>query len=190
MSFWKTVPHLSSGGRGVGLAIALLAPGLAACTTTEEANKAIKSRFIGQSSDVFFSQYGAPLSEFQLNNGGTVYRWRGGETSRTLPAEYRTLAPASDPMAGKTTSKTTTTVSQPNSSTTVTETRTTSSSVSFGGAAGPQQVLVRPARVEHLFCEAQVTVDADGIITNVEATRDTDGEGFSLSRCAEVFGVK
>ncbi|PSJ58284.1 hypothetical protein C7I85_20750 [Mesorhizobium soli] len=170
-----------------GLAIALLAPALAACTTTEEANKAIKSRFIGQPSDVFFSQYGAPLSEFPLNNGGKVYRWRGGETMRTLPAEYTTIGTA-DPMAGKSTTKTTTTVMQPNSSTTVTETRTTTSGVTFGGM--PQQVMVKPARVEALFCEAQISADAGGIITNIEATRDTDGEGFSLSRCAEVFGVK
>jgi hypothetical protein len=51
-------------------------------------------------------------------------------------------------------------------------------------------VMVKPARVEALFCEAQITADAGGMITNIEATRDTDGEGFSLSRCAEVFGVK
>lgn len=168
------------------LMLALVAPALAACTTTEEANQALKSRFVGQPSDAFFTQYGAPLSEFSLNNSGKVYRWRGGETTRTLPAEYTTIG-ASDPMAGKTTTKTTTTVSQPNSSTTVTETRTTSSGVTFGG--GPQQVMVKPPRVEALFCEAQISTDANGIITSVEATRDTDGQGFSLSRCAEVFGV-
>jgi len=189
MSLGNKASRFRGGARGVGLVLALLAPALAACTTTEEANKAIKSRFIGQPSDVFFSSYGAPISEFDLNNGGKVYRWRGGETSRTIPAEYMTVGNPSDPMAGKTNTKTTTTISQPNSSTTVTESRTTSSSVSFGGF-GPQQVMVRPARVEHLFCEAQITVEAGGTITNVEATRDTDGQGLSLSRCAEVFGVK
>lgn len=188
MLFWKNVPHVSGAARGIGLTIALLAPALAACTTTEEANKAIKSRFIGQPSDVFFSQYGAPISEFSLNSGGKIYRWRGGDTTRTLPAEYTTIGAPNDPMAGHTTTKTTTTVLQPNSSTTVTETRTTSSGMTFG--AMPQQVMVKPPRVEHLFCEAQITVDGGGIITNVEATRDTDGEGLSLSRCAEVFGVK
>ena len=163
---------------------------LAGCTTTEEANNAMKSRFIGQSSDVFFSQYGAPLSSFALNNGGTVYRWRGGETTRTIPAEYKTVSntPA-NPVLGQTT-KTTTTVTQPNAGTTVTETRTTSSGISIGAAPAVQQVLVTPARTERLFCEAQITTDTAGIIVNVEATGDTTGAGFSLSRCAEVFGVK
>ena len=94
-----------------------------------------------------------------------------------------------NPVLGQTT-KTTTTVTQPNAGTTVTETRTTSSGISIGAAPAVQQVLVTPARTERLFCEAQITTDTAGIIVNVEATGDTTGAGFSLSRCAEVFGVK
>lgn len=123
---------------------------LSACTTTEDANNAMKSRFIGQSSDVFFSQYGMPLSSFPLNDGGTLYRWRGGQTTQTIPAEYRTIE-----LNGK-----------------------------------QQQQLVTPARTEALYCEAQISTNARGIITNVQTTNDTTGAGFSLSRCAEVFGVQ
>ena len=162
---------------------------VAGCTTTEEANQAMKSRFIGQPSDSFFSQYGAPQTAFPLNNGGTVYRWRGGETVRSYPAEYKTVETKQAPLASQTQTTTKTTLSQPAANTTLTRTTTTSYGV---GAAQPssQQVMVRPARNETLFCEAQITTDSAGLIVNIEATRDTDGAGFSLSRCAEVFGVK
>lgn len=158
------------------------------CTTTEEANKAIKSQWIGQPSDAFFSRYGPPIRSFALNDGGAVYTWRGGETTRVVPAEYRTVTPPAspDPLAAST--RTTTTVTNPDPGTTVTETRTTS--MSIGVSPQPQQVLVRPERVESLFCEAQISVNPAGTIANIEASRDTDGEGLSLSRCAEVFGVK
>ena len=69
---------------GIGLVVLGL---LAGCTTTEEANQAIQGRWIGQPSDAFFSQYGPPSSAFPLNSGGTVYTWRGGETSRTVSAQ-------------------------------------------------------------------------------------------------------
>jgi hypothetical protein len=107
------------------IAIALLSA-VAGCTTTEQANQALKSRFIGQSSDSFFSQYGAPLSSFPLNNGGTVYRWRGGETVQSYPAEYKTVEPQASPLASQTQTTTKTTVDQPNAKTTVTRTTTTS----------------------------------------------------------------
>ena len=45
-------------------------------------------------------------------------------------------------------------------------------------------------RTVQLFCEAQITADAKGIIVNIEAIRDTDGEGFSRSRCADLSHVK
>ncbi|MCQ8781507.1 hypothetical protein [Mangrovibrevibacter kandeliae] len=55
--------------------------------------------------------------------------------------------------------------------------------------ARPGQVLMSPSRVERLGCEAQITVSPQGIINAIRMTRDSDGEGLSLSRCAEVFGV-
>jgi hypothetical protein len=172
--------------RLLGLGILMLA--VAGCTTTEEANKAIKSQWIGQTSDAFFSQYGPPIRSFPLNDGGAVYTWRGGDTTRVIPAQYRTVTPGApaDPLASST--RTTTTVSSPDPRTTVTETRTTSMRV--GVTPQPQQILVQPERVEALFCEAQISVDVTGVITNIQASRDTDGAGLSLSRCAEVFGVK
>lgn len=169
--------------RYIGLLLA--AALLAGCTTTEEANQAIKSRWIGQSSDSFFARYGPPMRQFPLNNGGTIYSWRGGETTQVVPAEYRSVSTTPTPVATNTSTTTVVNNSAPN--TTVTETRTTSTSI--GIAAQPTQVMVRPERVETLFCEAQLTVDAAGLITNIEASRDTTGAGLSLSRCAEVFGV-
>lgn len=158
---------------------------LVGCTTTEDANKAIQSQWIGRPSDQFFSQYGMPLSSFTLDNGGTIYRWRGGVTTQNIPAQYRTVDDGADKDEGY--EETTTTVTEPDYGTTVTETTTTRVSL---GRNRPRQVLVSPARTETLFCEAQITVDQAGIVQNIQATNDTTGEGLSLSRCAEVFGVK
>lgn len=173
--------------RFIGFGLVMLA--MAGCATTEEANKAMQSRWVGQPSDAFFAAYGPPIRSFPLNNGGAVYSWRGGETTRVIPAQYQTVQPAAPaaPLASNT--QTTTTVSNPNPNTTVT--RTTTSSMSIGlPTVQPQQVMVRPERVESLLCEAQITVDAGGVITNIQASRDTTGAGLSLSRCAEVFGVE
>lgn len=86
--------------------------------------------------------------------------------------------------SGKT--KTTTQVSHPSPNETVTETTTTS----FGmGASLPQQTMIAPARNLPVFCEAKITVDANGAITAIQATQDTRGAGLSISRCAEVFDV-
>ena len=167
----------------IGVALAALA----GCVTTEQAQKAMDSRFIGQPSDVFFAQYGAPQSSFGLNNGGTTYRWRGGETVIVIPAQYKTVdKPA--PGIGTNNTKTTTTVSRPDANTTVTETNSSSFNVNL--SAPSQQVLVSPARTQPVFCEAQIAVDAKGIITNIRVTQDTQGAGLSISRCAEVFNVK
>lgn len=157
------------------MAMCLVAAGLAGCTTTEEANQVMQGRWIGQPSDAFFSQYGPPASEFPLNSGGTVYTWRGGETMRNVPAQYRSMTKQEKEFAEKH--------------------RSPQTVINIGGGnmsvdtAPPGQVLVAPARSEELGCEAQISTNAGGIITNIRTSRDTDGEGFSFSRCAEVFGV-
>lgn len=46
----------------------------------------------------------------------------------------------------------------------------------------------QPAQRHDYVCEAQIAVDPAGVIESVRISRDTDGVGFSLSRCAEVFG--
>ena len=158
---------------------------IAGCTTTQQAQKAMESRFIGQPSDTFFSRYGAPQSSFTLNNGSTIYRWRGGQTTVYVPAEYNKFESTTAGM-GTSKTKTTTQVSHPSPNETVTKTTTTS----FGmGVSLPQQTMISPARNLPVFCEAQITVDANGIITALQATNDTRGAGLSISRCAEVFDV-
>lgn len=51
-------------------------------------------------------------------------------------------------------------------------------------------MIVTPAHTIQVFCEAQITTDAKGIITHIHASQDTRGANMGLSRCAEVFGVK
>ena len=169
--------------------IAAFALSLAGCgATTQEVEKSVESKYLGQPSDAFFMRYGAPQSSFKLNDGGTMYRWRGGETTINVPAQYRTVAPAAPVMeSGRST--TTTNVSRPDESTTIT--RSTTRGYSFSvGVPTAQQVLVSPAQTVQIFCEAEITTNPGGMITHIHATQDTRGVGFSLSRCAEVFEVK
>jgi hypothetical protein len=158
----------------------------AGCVTTQEAERAMASRFIGQSSDAFFSTYGVPQSSFPLHNGNTLYTWRGGQSVYHRPAQYQTINPPAAGL-GSTTIKTTTHTSHPGPGQTVTETKSKSFT---SGISLPQQVMVAPPRDVALFCEAQITVNPQGNISALRVTQDTDGAGLSLSRCAEVFGVK
>ncbi|MEI8355099.1 MAG: hypothetical protein WCG31_03215 [Deltaproteobacteria bacterium] len=160
---------------------------ISACATTEKAQLAMQSQFIGQPVEAFFSKYGMPMSSFPMSNS-TIYRWRGGETSIYVPAEYRKLNPNS-PVTGVSKSTSTTQVSNPNPNTTVTETTTTKFSVDLGDLLTPQGQ-VSPAHTVPIFCEAQITADTRGVITAIHATQDTRGFGLSLSRCAELFDVK
>ncbi|MBD0414621.1 hypothetical protein [Oryzicola mucosus] len=159
---------------------------LSGCTTTADANKQMRSDYIGRQSDAFFARYGPPSSSYKLNGGGTVYSWRGGQTTVTVPAQYKTVdTPVYDPF-GSTSTRTSTTITRPDDNTTVTETRTSRTDI----RTVQQQVLVSPAREKSLFCEARITADEKGVVTDIAVSRDTDGEGLSLSRCAEVFGAK
>lgn len=180
--------------RSIGISTLLIATlTLWGCgATTHQAEKSMQASFIGKPSDAFFAKYGAPMSAFKLNDGGTLYRWRGGESTVNIPAQYRTIAPVAPAMGTETgRSTTTTSVSQPNANTTVSRSTTRSFSVGMGvGVPLAQQILVSPARTEQLFCEAEITVNAQGLITHVHALQDTHGEAFSQSRCAEVFNVK
>ncbi len=55
--------------------IVAVAVALSACTTTEQANDAMASRFTGQSADSFFLKYGPPLSFYQMDSGQRMYVW-------------------------------------------------------------------------------------------------------------------
>ncbi|WP_442578139.1 hypothetical protein ACSBOB_21640 [Mesorhizobium sp. ASY16-5R] len=152
-------------------ALAVVAAG---CTTTEDANNTIRSRWIGQPSDAFFAQYGPPVRSYAMNSGGTIYTWRGGDTNRNVSPVYRDMTDSEKDAARK-------------NPTTVINIATDGSSFQ---SPPPGKVLLTPGRTDQLSCEAQITTDGGGVITDIKTTRDTDGEGFSFSRCAEVFGAK
>ena len=167
---------------------AVAAVALSGCVSTQDVSRSLATRYVGQPSDAFFAQYGPPTNSMRLNDGSTVYNWHGGDSMIMVPAEYKTVdTPASPPLAGNSTTRTS--VSHPDENTTVTNSSTTSWSLG-GSAGGSQQVLVRPAYQKQLYCEARITADPQGRIVSVEATQDTQGAGFSISRCAEVFNVK
>ena len=158
---------------------------LSRCATTQDAEKAVGEKYIGQDSDAFFSRYGPPRSYFELKNGGKVYTWVGGEGNIHVPEETQTVAVA--PGAQKTTEKTTTT-QKTTGNTTVTKSTTTGFSV--GVPAASTTVVTKAAQDIPVYCELQITTDADGDITDIRATGDTQSVGFVGSRCAEILGVK
>ena len=151
-----------------------MAVALAGCTTTEDANNAIQSQWIGRSTDAFFAQYGPPIRSYPMNSGGTIYTWHGGDKRRNVSPVYRDMTDA-EKQAAK------------NNPYAVININTNGSSYE---SVPPGKVLLTPGRVDDLSCETQISADASGIITAIKATRDSDGDGFSMSRCAEVFGVK
>jgi hypothetical protein len=159
---------------------------LSGCATTQDAEKHMGAKYIGKSSDAFFSHNGPPLSYFDMNDGGRLYTWRGGETTIVVAAETKTIA--ATPGTQATTEKTTTTQSQPDPNTTVTKTTTTSFSV--GSPAASTTVVTKPAQHVPIYCEVQITTDDKGIITDIKATGDTQSLGLVGSRCAEIFGTK
>ncbi|MEX6508123.1 hypothetical protein [Jiella sp. M17.18] len=81
MRYWSLAP------------IAVLCLAASACTTTQEAATAVQSRWIGQPASAFFTRYGPPQSDYNLPNGDIIHTWRGGETTRTIPAQYSNPAP-------------------------------------------------------------------------------------------------
>lgn len=167
---------------GAVLAAAVM---LAGCKTTEEAAQAVRAKWIGQSIDRFFVENGPPVSSYALEGGGTIYTWRGGETSYVRPAQYQTQ-PAFGASPIRATEKTTTVTASPSPGVTVTRSTTTSSS--FGYTPPSVTTMVRPAERVNLFCEAQITADEQGTIMAVRINRDTQGAALSFSRCAEIFG--
>ncbi len=66
---------------------------LAGCTTTEDANRALQSRWIGQPVERFFAAYGPPIDEYPLSSG-KIYTWRGGDKTRYIPPVYTRPEPA------------------------------------------------------------------------------------------------
>ena len=142
---------------------------LSACVTTGDAERSVDQRWTGQPVDRFFAAYGPPASTYKLSGGAVIYTWRGGRIDKHLPADYEIVRrdPFYDPMFGP----------------------------RFGPYGRPwfgepDLVMVSPARDVRLQCEAQITTDRSRIIRSIRISADTEGEGLSQSRCAEVFGVK
>ncbi|QLF69719.1 hypothetical protein FE840_009290 [Peteryoungia desertarenae] len=69
--------------------IAGLALTLAGCTTTGPAKNAIEEKWNGREAGAFFAKFGPPVADTAAG-GATLYTWRGGRSTRTLPAEYET----------------------------------------------------------------------------------------------------
>lgn len=164
------------------LLVAAFAALLSGCTTTEEVNTAIQSRWTGQPADAFFTRYGPPVSSFALNNGGTVYTWRGGEKTNYIPAQY--AQPSDDDAVAKSVTRTTTRRDANDDETTITTTKTAI------GITDNRPRLISEASVQELFCEVQISTTPDDRIISIRASNDTTGEGLSLSRCAEVLEVQ
>jgi len=162
----------------------VLALGLGACQTTQDAARNVRVAWVGQPVDAFFVENGPPVSSYARRDGGAIFTWRGGEASYVVPAQVQRSPGSAQPLAS--TSRTETRVSNPSLGTQVT--RSTTTSFSFGVPQPSATQVIRPARRVELVCEAQIAVDDEGIIESVRISRDTQGEFLSFSRCADVFG--
>lgn len=168
---------------------------LAGCqTASQPVGTPIASNWVGQPASAFFSSYGPPVGEYQLANDVTLYRWIGGE--RTIVVQQQQtqplFGPGSLPSRQGTRERSSTSVSERADGSVVTRTSSTSASVGFDpsallGALGPQ-VVTQPERTMDLECEIQITVDGSDMISAITVMRDTEGEGFSFSRCRDIFG--
>ena len=174
-------------------ALSLASVALAGCTTTEETTANAQSRWVGQPADVFFAAYGPPRSNYPLNNGGTLYTWRGGEKEVPVakPRNSMFKKPPQQTTFNRGFSKTTTKVTHMSPGMIKTTTKSSSGSASINvdkllntlanGGRAPKPEMRR------VYCEMQISTDANDVITSLHNTGDTAGAGFSLSRCAEIL---
>lgn len=160
---------------------------LSACTTTQDASRAIQHSWIGRHADEFFSEYGPPLRSYALSDGSTLYTWRGGQTTKVVNLNTQRDAGQSSPLASREHTRSRTTVSHPDANTTVTRTSSTTTRFSIDL---PNTLQSAPTHREmQIYCEVQITANPSGVIQNINVTNDTVGARFSMSRCAEVFGT-
>lgn len=138
---------------------------LAACQTTQQVDQAVRNSWIGQPSEAFFSMHGMPVSKESLDASGTAYVWRGGTTGLMRPPS---LAFGSAPSQRGSFPAMASRVSQ---------------------IEAMQGFYSLPPQWVELTCEVELIADVYGNIRTLRISRDTEGEFFSFSRCAEVFGV-
>jgi hypothetical protein len=159
--------------------LALAALLLAGCQTTQQTTILLNDSWAGAPADRFFVRNGAPVSEFKLANGGTIYGWRGGEQSITITETIREEDPfeefrpryrrpglpryAINPETG--------------------EERRVFPADPFPEFRNERIV----SRRETVFCEADIATDRRDRIINITIRKDTRGVGLSSSRCAEIF---
>ena len=65
---------------------AVIALATAGCATTQDAANSMRAGYTGQNMDAFVMRHGAPYQRHHLNNGDTLYVWRSGVDSYTMPA--------------------------------------------------------------------------------------------------------
>lgn len=73
---------------------------LAGCKTTQEATKAVNQSWVGQTADSFFMQFGPPESSYDMDGGGRIYRWRGGDATSYQPGGFQTQRTVAPTFAG------------------------------------------------------------------------------------------
>ncbi len=54
---------------------------VAGCQTSADALNTVSASWVGKPADDFFLRYGPPQSQYQRQDGGRIYSWRGGEAS-------------------------------------------------------------------------------------------------------------
>jgi hypothetical protein len=65
---------------------------LISCTTTEQANEALSSKYIGKPVDQFFIENGPPSSQYNTQDGRTIFVWAESPQSITIPgSSYTTV---------------------------------------------------------------------------------------------------
>lgn len=70
--------------------LALSAVCISACTTSDQANQALATKFAGQSVDSFFIAYGPPAASHKLSDGRALYTWSERGHSYSTPSTVNT----------------------------------------------------------------------------------------------------
>lgn len=61
---------------------------LCGCSSSNDANNALKERYLGENADSFFMNYGIPEASYKLSNGDKIYRWNSGVSKMQMPDNY------------------------------------------------------------------------------------------------------
>lgn len=56
------------------------------CASTKTTLQSVNAAYVGKNADAFFIKHGPPLSAFQLDQGGVIYRWQSNVKNYNMPA--------------------------------------------------------------------------------------------------------